>query len=132
MATHSSIIAWRIPWTEGRQRTRVQRVAKIQTQLSNYTATKIRCTHHQNLINVQYYCQRSRILVSSLLAGPGSSGPSSPSSPSSTVSIWLALQQEGAMWLQWRRWAETLPHLCLWTMQGTKPPPSGPLGMEHK
>ena len=35
MATHSSIVAWRIPWTEGPQQTRVHRVAKIQTQLSN-------------------------------------------------------------------------------------------------
>ena len=69
VATHSSTVAWRIPWTEGPRQTRVHRVTKIRTWLSNYT-TKIRCTHNQNLINVQYYCQRSRISFSFLLRAP--------------------------------------------------------------
>ena len=33
MATHSSILAWRIPWTEERGGLTVQRVAKSRTQL---------------------------------------------------------------------------------------------------
>ena len=37
MATHSSILAWRIPWTE--EPGRVHGVAKSQTQLSNFTFT---------------------------------------------------------------------------------------------
>ena len=35
MATHSSILAQRIPWTEEPGRTTVHRVAKSQTQLSD-------------------------------------------------------------------------------------------------
>ena len=34
-ATHSSILAWKIPWTEGAWRATVQRVANSQTQLSD-------------------------------------------------------------------------------------------------
>ena len=33
MATHSSILAWRIPWTEGAWQTIVRRVAKSQKGL---------------------------------------------------------------------------------------------------
>jgi len=33
MATHSSILAWRIPWTEGAWQATVHGVAKSQTQL---------------------------------------------------------------------------------------------------
>ena len=35
MATHSSILAWRIPWAEGAGQARVHRVAKSGTQLCN-------------------------------------------------------------------------------------------------
>ena len=35
MATHSSILAWRIPWTEGAWGTIVHGVAKSWTQLSD-------------------------------------------------------------------------------------------------
>ena len=35
MATHSSILAWRIPWTEGAWQATVHGVAKSQTQLSD-------------------------------------------------------------------------------------------------
>ena len=34
MATHTSIPAWRIPWTRGAWQTTVHRVAKNQTQVS--------------------------------------------------------------------------------------------------
>ena len=37
MATHSSIFAWKIPWTEEPGRATVHGVAKSQTQLSNFT-----------------------------------------------------------------------------------------------
>ena len=39
MATHSSILAWRIPWTEEPGRLRVHGVAKSRTQLSDFTFT---------------------------------------------------------------------------------------------
>ena len=39
MATHSSILAWRIPWTEEPGRLPVHGVAKSWTQLSNFTFT---------------------------------------------------------------------------------------------
>ena len=35
MATHSSILAWRIPWTEEPDRLQSMGVSKNQTQLSN-------------------------------------------------------------------------------------------------
>ena len=37
MATHSSILAWKIPWTEERGRATVHRVTKTWTQLSYFT-----------------------------------------------------------------------------------------------
>ena len=39
MATHSSILAWEIPWTEGAWRATVHGVAKSQTRLSDFTFT---------------------------------------------------------------------------------------------
>ena len=39
MATHSSILAWKIPWTEEPGGLQVQGIAKSQTQLSNFTFT---------------------------------------------------------------------------------------------
>ena len=36
MATHSSILAWEIPWTEGTGKTTVHGVAKSWTQLSTH------------------------------------------------------------------------------------------------
>ena len=35
MATHSSILAWEIPWTEGAWRATIHGITKSQTQLSN-------------------------------------------------------------------------------------------------
>ena len=39
MATHSSILAWRIPWTEEPSRLQSRGVTKSQTRLSNFTFT---------------------------------------------------------------------------------------------
>ena len=39
MATHSSILAWRIPWTEEPGRLRSTGVAKSRTRLSYFTLT---------------------------------------------------------------------------------------------
>ena len=39
MATHSSILAWRIPWTEEPGRLPVHGVTKSRTQLSGFTFT---------------------------------------------------------------------------------------------
>ena len=38
MATHSSTLAWKIPWTEEPGRLTVHGVAKSRTQLSNFTS----------------------------------------------------------------------------------------------
>ena len=40
MATHSSTLAWRIPWTEEPGRATVHGVAKSQTQLSDFHTMK--------------------------------------------------------------------------------------------
>ena len=39
MATHSSTLAWKIPWMEEPGRLQSMRVAKSQTRLSNFTFT---------------------------------------------------------------------------------------------
>ena len=39
MATHSSIHAWRIPWTEGAWRATVHRVAQSRTQLKRLSSS---------------------------------------------------------------------------------------------
>ena len=39
MATHSSTLAWKIPWMEEPGRAAVHEVAKSQTQLSDFTFT---------------------------------------------------------------------------------------------
>ena len=39
MATHSSTLAWKIPWAEEPGRLQVHGVAKSQTRLSNFTFT---------------------------------------------------------------------------------------------
>ena len=39
MATHSSILAWRIPWTEGAWRATVHRVAQSRTQLKRLSSS---------------------------------------------------------------------------------------------
>ena len=47
MATHSSILAWRIPWTE--EPGRLQRVVtKSQTRLSNFTHSTLLLTPHMH------------------------------------------------------------------------------------
>ena len=43
MATHSSIPAWRIPWTEESGGLQFMESQKSRTQLSNKTATKVLC-----------------------------------------------------------------------------------------
>ena len=42
MATHSSILAWRTPWTEVPGRATVHGVAKSQTQLSTHAHIHLR------------------------------------------------------------------------------------------
>ena len=39
MATHSSILAWRVPWTEKPEWATVHGVSKSRTQLSDFTST---------------------------------------------------------------------------------------------
>ena len=51
MATHSSTLAWKIPWTE--ERGRLHGVAKNQARLSNFT--------HSTLI---YLSRRERLKIS--------------------------------------------------------------------
>ena len=45
MATHSSILAWQVPWTEEPGGLTVHGVAKSQTQLSDFTFTFIFRAH---------------------------------------------------------------------------------------
>ena len=45
MATHSSILAWKVPWTEEPGGLTVHGVAKSQTQLSDFTFTFIFRAH---------------------------------------------------------------------------------------
>ena len=50
MATHSSILAWRIPWTGEPWQATVHGVAKSQTRLGNYIGQMIfRLGNHRNL-----------------------------------------------------------------------------------
>ena len=42
MATHSSTLAWKIPWTEEPGGLKLQGVAKSQTGLSNFTFTLLK------------------------------------------------------------------------------------------
>ena len=39
MATHSSTLAWKIPWTEEPSRLQIHEVAKSRTQLNDFTFT---------------------------------------------------------------------------------------------
>ena len=53
MATHSSILAWKIPWTEEPGGLQCMRFSKSWTQLSTYTHRPIECTTprtHPNVI----------------------------------------------------------------------------------
>ena len=44
MATHSSILAWRIPWTEGVWRAMIHGVTKGQRQLKRHSTQQSRMT----------------------------------------------------------------------------------------
>ena len=59
MATHSSTLAWKIPWTE--ERGRLHGVAKSQARLSNFT--------HSTLI---YLSRRERLKISKQVFPGGS------------------------------------------------------------
>ena len=48
MATHSSILAWRVPWTE--EPGGVHGVAKSQTRLSDFTALHVLNCHMSELL----------------------------------------------------------------------------------
>ena len=52
MATHSSILAWRIPWTEEPGGFTVHRVTKSRTRLSDFT---FRYANFFNLVTVNSY-----------------------------------------------------------------------------
>ena len=63
MATHSSIFAWRIPWTEEPDGLTVHGVAKSQTRLSDRTelmkksVTSVMCVLFKPLSHVQMLCK---------------------------------------------------------------------------
>ena len=57
MATHSSTLAWKIPWTEECSRLQVHGVTKSQTGLSNFTSSSLfysRITHPTHLVMSSY------------------------------------------------------------------------------
>ena len=51
MATHSSVLAWEIPWTEETGGPKVHGVSESQTQLSTHTHTHTR-THTHTILNI--------------------------------------------------------------------------------
>ena len=58
MATHSSILAWRIPWTEKPDGATVHKTAKTQTQLSKY---HIHICYYFPYRNHYYHCAKAKI-----------------------------------------------------------------------
>ena len=56
MATHSSILAWEIPWTEGAWRATVHRVASCQTQLKRLSMHACNPVLYQSL-EIYHKCQ---------------------------------------------------------------------------
>ena len=57
MATHSSILAWRIPWTEEPGRLQVYKVTKSQTQVSDFT---FHFTFLTSLLCFQFFSQQGK------------------------------------------------------------------------
>ena len=56
IATHASILAWRIPWTEEPGGLQSMEVPKSQTQLSEYFMYSIiSCVHVWNRISIHQY-----------------------------------------------------------------------------
>ena len=64
MATHSSILAWRIPGTEEPGRLPVHGVAKIQTRLSNFTSLHSRIAGGFLKKKKQLSIQKTKIMAS--------------------------------------------------------------------
>ena len=54
MATHSSILAWKIPWMEEPGRVTVRGVAKSQTRLSDFTFPSV--DGHSSCFQVGFCC----------------------------------------------------------------------------
>ena len=55
MATHSSILAWKIPWTEEPGGATVHGVTKNQTRLSDFIFTFTLCMYIFGLMYLKYY-----------------------------------------------------------------------------
>ena len=55
MATHSSILAWKIPWTGEHGRAIVYRVTKNQTRLSHFIFTFTLCMYILGLMYLKYH-----------------------------------------------------------------------------
>ena len=53
IATHSSILAWKIPWTEEADRLQFMMSQKSQTQLSEHTQRKIKHTWFPECFDVK-------------------------------------------------------------------------------
>ena len=53
MATHSSILAWKIPWMEEPGRATVRGVAKSWTRLSDFTFLLIDCIYQKNRLSMK-------------------------------------------------------------------------------
>ena len=55
MATHSSILAWRIPWTEEPDRFPVHAVARVRHNIETkppYASQKLTCSTHEKMLNM--------------------------------------------------------------------------------
>ena len=81
MATHSSILAWRISWTEEPGGAKDHRAAKSRTRLSNF---------HFHLLVVQH--RKSRAMISRKCCDPGAEAALTPAGDMATEPHWLSLQ----------------------------------------
>ena len=66
MATHSSTLAWKIPWTTGAWQATIHGVAKSRTRLSDFTSTKslLRVKEKREKAGLKLHIQKTKILAS--------------------------------------------------------------------
>ena len=64
IATHSSIVAWKIPWTE--ERGRLQSMGSQRTRLSDFTSTEVVCDRAQTQHPVLLIRKLRSILMNNL------------------------------------------------------------------
>ena len=61
MATHSSTLAWKIPWTEKPGRLQPMRVAKSRTRLSDFTSLHFMKDLNSNTYHIKEHLPRPNL-----------------------------------------------------------------------